>query len=170
MSGFASKLSAAGTKGWKDLQSLWSQSKTTLTSLETSPGEKSSLLSRSYGSGGESPKNQLLNENEPWGDWSPESDRSADRSTQSSIPNPDCSVCGDDDLEVWLNDESSTFSFNRKSSKKNSWNTNTKYTAVTSKRKEPLTGNLLDLEEGCEGMTTLSRGGCDNKGWTAIGQ
>lgn len=75
MSGFASKLSSAGTKGWQGLSStLWGgEPKTTLATADTSPGEKTSLL----GGGNASPtkgrdpsKNRLLSEDDDsWGSW-----------------------------------------------------------------------------------------------------
>ncbi|VDI32172.1 ADP-ribosylation factor GTPase-activating protein 1 [Mytilus galloprovincialis] len=45
MSGFASKLTTASSKGWTNFSSLWGEPKTTLSSVDTSPGEKSNLLS-----------------------------------------------------------------------------------------------------------------------------
>lgn len=109
-----------------------------------------------------------MSEDESWGDCTQDPNRSTDSSTKSNTPNPDWSVCSDDDLEVWLNDETSAFSFTGKSAKKNIWNS--KYTALTSNKKEPLVGNLLDLEDEYDGVASLSSDGCDNKGWTAVGQ
>ena len=46
------QLTAASAKGWTGLQSLWGEPKTTLATADTSPGEKTSLLSiGGYGSG-----------------------------------------------------------------------------------------------------------------------
>ncbi|GFS01515.1 ADP-ribosylation factor GTPase-activating protein 1 [Elysia marginata] len=121
MSGFASKLSAAGTKGWKDLQSLWGEPKTTLNSADTSPGEKSSLLSRgSYGSGDDSSKGHLLGEeDDSWGDWGNESDWS-NSSAKKNVKNKDSgwSAGNEDDFEAWLNDDTSTLSLSSSSKTK----------------------------------------------------
>uniref|UniRef100_A0A0B7AR18 Uncharacterized protein n=1 Tax=Arion vulgaris TaxID=1028688 RepID=A0A0B7AR18_9EUPU len=110
MSGFASKLSAAGTKGWKDLQSLWGEPKTTLTSADTSPGEKSSLLGKSSYGGEEPSKNQLLHdEDESWGEWGQDSDwASTKNSTKTTSKTSDWSPGNEDDFEAWLNDDGSS--------------------------------------------------------------
>ncbi|KAK0069619.1 ADP-ribosylation factor GTPase-activating protein 1 [Biomphalaria pfeifferi] len=211
MSGLASKLSAAGTKGWKDLQSLWSEPKTTLTSADTSPGEKSSLLSRSsYGSGEDSSKSHLLAEDdESWGEWGQDSDWSSKKSNKQ---NSDWSAGNEDDLEAWLNDDKSTMSSSTgkvKSKKKaeekkhdDDWDTwrstetvkssvkcsssatskskkksqkstedwdnadwNTGFSESSSKQKQPLVGNLLDLDDG-NGLVSSGAGdGWDNEVW-----
>ncbi|XP_005110329.2 ADP-ribosylation factor GTPase-activating protein 1 [Aplysia californica] len=218
MSGFASKLSAAGTKGWKDLQSLWGEPKTTLTSADTSPGEKSSLLGRSsYGSGDDSSKSHLLgDEDESWGDWGQDSDWSSSSKKPSKKNSSDWSAGNEDDLEAWLNDDdtsglspaaksknkkkndddwnswktdsssktsakssSSSSSLSSKSKKKSQksstavsssdgwddadWNSG--LSGTSSKQKQPLVGNLLDLgEEEGSSAGSRSRGG-DNDGW-----
>ncbi|XP_076440845.1 uncharacterized protein LOC143280149 [Babylonia areolata] len=75
MSGFVSKISAAGSKGWTGLQSLWDRdNKTQLTSSSTGhPAEKTSLLSLALPS--RHPKgSRLLSEDDDWMDNSPPGD------------------------------------------------------------------------------------------------
>ncbi|KAK7101294.1 ADP-ribosylation factor GTPase-activating protein 1-like isoform X2 [Littorina saxatilis] len=125
MSGFASKLGAASSKGWTGLQSLWGEPKTTLTSADTSPGEKTSLLGiGGYGSGaaGDSSGNRLLSEDEDsWGDswggeWGKEDGKNENNGSsggsgkpqkQGKKPNSnEFSPGNEEDLEAWLNEDS----------------------------------------------------------------
>ncbi|XP_052776343.1 ADP-ribosylation factor GTPase-activating protein 1-like [Mya arenaria] len=107
MSGFASKLSSVGAKGWGNLQSLWGEPKTTLNTVDTSPGEKSSLL------GGGTPTHQgesghkLLHDEDEWGSWSEDK-------TGWNQPGQE----QDDALEDWLNED------NQSSKNKTSKNSN----------------------------------------------
>ncbi|CAL1526913.1 unnamed protein product [Lymnaea stagnalis] len=212
MSGLASKLSAAGTKGWKDLQSLWGEPKTTLTSADTSPGEKSSLLSRaSYGSGEDSSKSHLLGEDdESWGEWGQDPDWSSKKSNKANAS--EWSAGNEEDLEAWLNEDkpaNSSSSGKVKTKKKtekteekktdDDWDNwkdtsktssskpkkksqksapgvssqegwddadwNTGFTSNSAKQKQPLVGNLLDLDDG-NGMGSTGGGdGWDNEVW-----
>lgn len=126
MSGFASKLSSAGTKGWQGLSStLWGgEPKTTLATADTSPGEKTSLLSGGNGSptkGRDFSKNRLLSEDDDswgsWGagDWHPGENSSGSgsngklRSPTSDFDQANSSISVQkkkemNDLERWLND------------------------------------------------------------------
>ncbi|XP_045157548.2 ADP-ribosylation factor GTPase-activating protein 1-like [Mercenaria mercenaria] len=114
MSGFASKLSSVGAKGWGNLQSLWGEPKTTLSSVDTSPGEKSSLL------GGGTPthqsdqsQNKLLKDEDDWGGWSDDKNSGWNNAEEN----------GDDQaLEDWLNDDDDSGS--RSSKHKQSKNSN----------------------------------------------
>ncbi|KAK3800093.1 hypothetical protein RRG08_015060 [Elysia crispata] len=213
MSGFASKLSAAGTKGWKDLQSLWGEPKTTLNSADTSPGEKSSLLGRgSYGSGDDSSKGHLLGEeDDSWGDWGNESDWSTSNSKRNAKNKDSGWTAGnEDDFEAWLNDDTSTLStssktksgsrkkggeedqhdsdISRPASSSGKYKSSKKKTSQqkpvsgvwddgewdslgdiksgsSKKQKQPLVGNLLDLDE--DNGVGQGGDGWDNEVWAA---
>ncbi|WAR22762.1 ARFG1-like protein [Mya arenaria] len=101
------KLSSVGAKGWGNLQSLWGEPKTTLNTVDTSPGEKSSLL------GGGTPTHQgesghkLLHDEDEWGSWSEDK-------TGWNQPGQE----QDDALEDWLNED------NQSSKNKTSKNSN----------------------------------------------
>ncbi|CAG5123167.1 unnamed protein product, partial [Candidula unifasciata] len=159
MSGFASKLTAAGTKGWKDLQSLWGEPKTTLTSADTSPGEKSSLLGKTaYTSGEEASKNQLLeDEDESWGQWGQGGDWSSSKAS-SKANNSDWSAGNDDDLEAWLNDDTSSLSRPSKSKTKpkndddwDSWKTTESSKSSSSSRGKKKSSNKTSGISSSEG-------------------
>lgn len=115
MSGFASKLTAASSKGWTGLQSLWGEPKTTLATADTSPGEKTSLLGiGGYGSGasGDSSGNQLLgDEEDSWGeswssDWQKDDGSAGKGGKGNKSNNSGWSAGNEDDLEAWLNEDS----------------------------------------------------------------
>lgn len=99
MSGFASKLSSVGAKGWGNFQSLWGEPKTTLNSVDTSPGEKSSLLGDGTPVHQRDQSRNLLigDQDEDWSGWSD------DKNNWNDDGNND-----DDALEAWLNDDLST--------------------------------------------------------------
>ncbi|KAH3695274.1 ADP-ribosylation factor GTPase-activating protein 1-like [Dreissena polymorpha] len=104
MSGFASKLSSVGAKGWGNLQSLWGEPKTTLNTVDTSPGEKSSLL------GGGTPTHQgdsqrkLLTDEDDWGGWTDDKTNWNENQQEQA-------------LEDWLNDDDKSKSTKNKAAK-----------------------------------------------------
>lgn len=112
MSGFASKLSTASSKGWSNLQSFWGEPKTTLSTVDTSPGEKSTLLSGDSSPDKDPSKNRLLSEDDEdsWGGWGNEwenkSSKSSSRKSEGSSSTYDTKKA-EDDLEAWLNDDDS---------------------------------------------------------------
>ncbi|KAK3592161.1 hypothetical protein CHS0354_019452 [Potamilus streckersoni] len=114
MSGFASKLQSVGAKGWGNLQSLWGEPKTTLSSVDTSPGEKSSLLGGGGAAKDRDPsKGQLLGDDddswEGWGgDWQDKGSKRGDTSPSKE----------EEDFEAWLNEDSSPKSSSKDSSSK----------------------------------------------------
>lgn len=196
MSGFASKLSSAGAKGWGNLQSLWGEPKTTLNSVDTSPGEKSSLLGDGTPVHQRDQGSKLLNDEDDWSGWSD------DKNNWNNEHDNE-----DDALEAWLNDDSSTKSSKNKQNKKsnkdleaNEWetldgadkkslkssrNAKKKETLInandgwddvdwnnvpitSNKPKEPLVGNLLDLDindSPSNKDNNMTNDGWDNEVW-----
>lgn len=131
MSGFASKISAASAKGWTGFQSLWGDQKTTLSSVDTSPGEKSSLLTGKGSPDHKDPsKNRLLSEDDDswdgWGgeDWkdknSPDSPGSTPEKKKPTKKEESFDTGNDDELEAWLNDDTPLHS-SKVSSKNDGW-------------------------------------------------
>ncbi|XP_041359984.1 ADP-ribosylation factor GTPase-activating protein 1-like isoform X2 [Gigantopelta aegis] len=108
MSGFASKLTAASTKGWKDLSSLWAEPKTTLATADTSPCEKTSLLGiKPTDTDGDTPKNCLLpGDDDSWGDW--DEDESPGQNGNKRDKGSEWSAGNEDEYEAWLNDNNSS--------------------------------------------------------------
>ncbi|KAK3089333.1 hypothetical protein FSP39_002793 [Pinctada imbricata] len=110
MSGFAAKLSSASSKGWSNFQSLWGEPKTTLSTVDTSPGEKSSLLTAQGSIDSDPSKNRLLSEDDnSWGaDWD---DNWKDTDTEkkgkkTANSDWDASPTNEDEaFEAWLNDD-----------------------------------------------------------------
>lgn len=195
MSGFASKLSSVGAKGWGNFQSLWGEPKTTLNSVDTSPGEKSSLLGDGTPVHLRDQNSKLLNDEDDWSGWSDE------KNNWNNDQDND-----DDALEAWLNDDSSAKSSKNKLNKKNNkdldannWetldgadkkslkssrNAKKKETLIStndgwddvdwndtptssSKPKEPLVGNLLDLDinDSQSNKDNMTNDGWDNEVW-----
>ncbi|KAL5016213.1 hypothetical protein ScPMuIL_005802 [Solemya velum] len=133
MSGFASKIGFAGSKGWKEVSSLWNDPKTTLGTVDTSPGEKSSLLDNqsSFDSDRDSNKGRLLSEEDDlWGNWSSDWHGNRNNRSQNSsdwgngspekrlVDNQDKE---EDELEKWLNDETTTTVTQKKKKQKDEW-------------------------------------------------
>ncbi|XP_069127809.1 ADP-ribosylation factor GTPase-activating protein 1-like isoform X2 [Argopecten irradians] len=126
MSGFASKLSSASSKGWTNFQSLWGEPKTTLSSVDTSPGEKSSLLTDNASPQRDPSKNRLLSDEDSWDSW--EGDWQDGKKNQKKSQSSSYSDRGDDrnteedDFEAWLNDEKPLQSKSSKQKKEeNDW-------------------------------------------------
>lgn len=202
MSGFASKLSSVGAKGWGNLQSLWSEPRTTLGTVDTSPGEKSSLL------GGGTPTHQtdqskrklLKDDNEDWGGWSDDKnsgwkdgDENADDQALEDWLNDDESQSSKKQSKNSNNDESwddwgpmdgkdkkslkSSQNMKKKESLKTKkledddwtveeWGGNVSSNKNSSKKlKDPLVGNLLDLDINDSGNTGANNSGWDNEVW-----
>ncbi|KAL4236699.1 ADP-ribosylation factor GTPase-activating protein 1 [Mactra antiquata] len=118
MSGIASKLSSVGAKGWGNLQSLWGEPKTTLSTVDTSPGEKSSLLGGGTPTHQSDPsKKKLLKDDDEWGGWTDD---------KNSGWNNDDENEDDQALEDWLNDDdkgsrSSKYKQSKNSNNEESW-------------------------------------------------
>ncbi|XP_033736871.1 ADP-ribosylation factor GTPase-activating protein 1-like isoform X1 [Pecten maximus] len=128
MSGFASKLSSASSKGWTNFQSLWGEPKTTLSSVDTSPGEKSSLLTDNASPQREPSKNRLLSDEDSWDSW--EGDWQDGKKNQKKSQSSDYNDRGmsedrnteEDEFEAWLNDEKPLHSKSSKLKKdENEW-------------------------------------------------
>ncbi|KAJ8313384.1 hypothetical protein KUTeg_009063 [Tegillarca granosa] len=95
---------------------MWGDQKTTLSSVDTSPGEKSSLLTGKGSPDHKDPsKNRLLSEDDDswdgWGgeDWkdknSPDSPESTPEKEKPTKKEESFDTGNDDELEAWLNDD-----------------------------------------------------------------
>lgn len=160
-------------------------------------------------------KNQLLGEEEEsWGEWGHGSEWSSAKNstkTSSKTNTSDWSPGNEDDLEAWLNEDTSSLSRPSKSKSKHkhdddwdTWKTNDSsqssstskakkkssnktsvlsssegwddadwspgFVSTTSKQKEPLVGNLLDLGDGSGVVKSAAGDGWDNEVWAADGE
>ncbi|XP_021344332.1 uncharacterized protein LOC110444266, partial [Mizuhopecten yessoensis] len=104
-------LSSASSKGWTNFQSLWGEPKTTLSSVDTSPGEKSSLLTDNASPQRDPSKNRLLSDEDSWDSW--EGDWQDGKKKQKKLQSGDYNDQSfsedrnteEDEFEAWLNDE-----------------------------------------------------------------
>ncbi|CAC5377569.1 ARFGAP1 [Mytilus coruscus] len=146
MSGFASKITNVSSKGWTNFSSLWGEPKTTLSSVDTSPGEKSNLLSGNSSPDKDLSKNRLLSEDDDdnwgWGnEWESKGSKGSPRRSEDSSSGFD-SKKADDDLENWLNDDDSLIQTSKSKSKSkkveddwDNWGDNSKTDKVKTDKK-----------------------------------